>query len=314
MVDPLDDFAPPGPTRCGFVAVLGAPNAGKSTLVNALVGEKVTIVSDKVQTTRMPVRGIRIHEADDARAQIVFVDTPGIFTPGKRFERAMVASAWGAGDEADLVMLVIDAGRKGIPDRETSMIIDRIRQGRAPAILVFNKVDAIRPESLLPLTARVNALHDFKATFMISALKERGTRDLLPWLAAHLPPGPFLYPEDEITDLPLRLMAAELTREKLFQRLYRELPHALTVETETWEAFDDGSVRIAQVIFVEREGQRKIILGTRGEMIREVGQEARRELAAIVGRTVHLKLFVKVREDWAEDAERYAPWSLEFNA
>lgn len=301
-------------TRCGFVAVLGAPNAGKSTLVNALVGEKVTIVSDKVQTTRMPVRGIRMHDTDQGRAQIVFVDTPGIFTAGKRFERAMVASAWGAGDEADLVMLVIDASRKTIPDRETSMIIDRIKQGRAPAILVFNKVDAIRPETLLPLTVKLNALHDFAATFMISALKERGTNDMLSWLAKTLPEGPFLFPEDEITDLPLRLMAAELTREKLFQRLYRELPHALTVETEEWEEFDDGSVRVAQVIFVEREGQRKIILGTKGEMIREVGMEARQELASIIERPVHLKLFIKVRENWAEDSERYAPWSLEFNA
>lgn len=296
--------------RCGFVAVLGAPNAGKSTLVNALVGAKVTIVSDKVQTTRSLVRGIAI--AGDA--QIIFVDTPGIFAPSRKFERAMVASAWQGGDEADMIMLVVDASRGKIPDRETASILERLRQQKAQCLLVLNKVDQIRPEKLLTISADMNSRHDFAATFMISALKERGTKDILSWLAGRMPAGPWMYPEDEISDMPMRLLAAELVREKLFHRLYRELPHALTVETETWENFDNGSVRIEQVIFVEREGQRKIILGSDGEMIRNVGQAARLELEEMLGQRVHLKLFIKVREDWTNDPERYVPWGLDFSA
>jgi GTP-binding protein Era len=306
----LSDPAAPAGTRCGFVAVLGAPNAGKSTLINALVGTKVSIVSDKVQTTRTLVRGIVMHE----RTQIVFIDTPGIFSPQKRLERAMVSAAWSGSEDADIVMLVVDLDKKKIPDRETENIIRRLKDLDVPAILVLNKIDTLRPEKLLTISQDLNTRHDFAATFMVSATKKSGTKDILRWLSTRLPENPYIFPEDDVSDMPMRLLAAEITREKLFHKLYRELPYSLTVETDSWEDFDDGSIRIEQTIFVEREGQRKIILGKDGDMIRHVGEKARLELSGLFETPVHLKLFVKVREDWAEDPERYEPWGLDFKA
>jgi GTP-binding protein Era len=297
-------------TRCGVVAILGAPNAGKSTLINSLVGAKVTIVSDKVQTTRTLVRGIAIHD----KAQIVFVDTPGIFSPGKRLERAMVAAAWQGGADADFIMVVMDVNRKNLPDRETAGILKKLEGQPAPLLLVLNKIDMIRPEQLLTITQTMNEKYNFAATFMISAQKGSGVKDIARWLSSRLPQSEWIFPEDEISDMPMRLLAAEITREKLFQKLYRELPHALTVETEEWENFDNGDVKISQIIYVEREGHRKIILGNNGDMIRFIGEASRKELETIMERKVHIKLFVKVRENWNDDPERFLPWGLDFNA
>jgi GTP-binding protein Era len=304
--------SPPSPsdTRCGFVAVLGAPNAGKSTLINAMVGTKVTIVSDKVQTTRTLVRGIVMHD----RTQIVFIDTPGIFSPQKRLERAMVSAAWSGTEDADIVMVVVDLDKKNIPGRETENIINRLKDLDVPAVLILNKIDTVRPEKLLTIAQDMNTRHDFAATFMVSATRKSGTKDIVNWLSTRLPDNPWIFPEDDVSDMPMRLLAAEITREKLFHKLYRELPYALTVETESWENFDDGSIRIEQVIYVEREGQRKIILGKDGDMIRHVGEKSRLELAELFETPVHLKLFIKVRENWSEDSERYEPWGLDFNA
>jgi GTP-binding protein Era len=300
--------APPGAdrSRCGFVALIGAPNVGKSTLVNALVGAKVAIVTHKVQTTRALVRGIAIVGA----AQLVFIDTPGIFAPRRRLERAMVATAWGGAHDADIVGLLIDA-RRG-RDEESEAILERLAELRQPKVLVINKIDLVPRESLLELAASLNARAGFAATFMISALAGDGVADVRSWLAAHVPPGPWHYPADEISDAPLRSLAAEITREKLYLRLHEELPYQSTVETDQWKQLRDGSVRIEQTIYVERESQRSIVLGKGGVTIKAIGAEARREIAEIVEAPVHLFLFVKVREGWANDPERYRGMGLEF--
>ena len=297
---------PAAATRCGLVALIGAPNVGKSTLVNALVGSKVTIVSPKVQTTRMLVRGIAIEGA----AQIILVDTPGIFTPRRRLDRAMVTAAWSGAHDADLVCVLVDATR-GLND-ETGALFAKLADVRQPKILTLNKVDAVEKPRLLALAAEANARVPFAATFMISALRGDGVADVRRWLADHLPPGPWLYPEDQIADAPSRSLAAEITREKLYLRLHQELPYQSTVETEVWRELKDGAVRIEQTIYVERESQRKIILGKGGRTIKAIGAEARRELAEIFERPVHLFLFVKVRERWAEEPERYREMGLEF--
>ena len=296
-------------TRCGFVALVGAPNAGKSTLLNALVGSKVAIVSPKVQTTRTRVLGITL-EGD---SQLVFVDTPGIFQPKRRLERAMVAAAWQGAQDADLVVLLVDATADRIkPD--TQAIIDGLKSAGRPAILALNKIDAVKRPKLLALSEALNAAGDFTATFMISALTEDGIGDLRAALAAAVPEGPWLYPEDQLSDMPERLLAAEITREKLFLRLYQELPYAVTVETESWEQRDDGSIAISQVIFVQRDTQKAIVLGKGGQMIKAIGTAARQELEEILDCRVHVRLFVKVRESWIDDPDRYRDWGLDYNA
>lgn len=292
-------------TRSGFVALIGAPNAGKSTLVNRLVGAKVSIVSHKVQTTRAVVRGIAIHR----NAQIVFVDTPGIFRPRRRLDRAMVTSAWGGAHDADVVFFLVDAERGLGGDAEK--ILEGLGEVKQPKVLVLNKIDRVAPERLLALAAEAAEAANFDRTFMISALNGSGCEDVLDYLSETLPAGPWYYPEDQISDLPMRQLAAEITREKLYARLHQELPYASHVETEKWEERKDGSVRIEQVIYVERESQKKIVLGRRGESIKHISSNARRELADILGQKVHLFLFVKVR-DWGDDPERYREIGLEF--
>ena len=294
------------PTRSGFVALIGAPNAGKSTLVNQLVGSKVAIVTHKVQTTRALLRGIATH----GRAQIVFVDTPGIFQPKRRLDRAMVTTAWGGAKDADLVLAIVDAERGLKGDAEA--LLEKLADVRQPVVLVLNKVDRIKRETLLALAADANARATFEATFMVSALNGSGCGDLLDWLAQRLPEGPWYYPEDQISDLPMRQLAAEITREKLYLRLHQELPYSSTVETEKWEEKQNGSVRIEQVIYVERESQKKIVLGAKGETIKAIGQAARKEIGEILEQPVHLFLFVKVRENWSDDPERYREMGLEF--
>ena len=296
-------------TRCGFVALIGAPNAGKSTLLNTLVGTKVAIVSPKVQTTRSRVLGI----LTEGQAQIVFVDTPGIFKPRRRLDRAMVAAAWAGAAEGDLVLLLVDASLKGVRE-ETRGIVEKLAETKRQAILILNKTDAVRPEVLLALAADLNASGVFSDTFMISALTGDGVSDLRRHLAGHLPEGPWLFPEDQVSDMPMRLLAAEITREKLFLRLQQELPYAVAVETESWEEQPDGSVRISQIIYVQREGQKAIVLGRGGQMIKAVGTAARLELEEITEQRVHLSLFVKVRENWLDDPARYAIWGLDYNA
>ena len=292
-------------TRCGFAAIIGVPNAGKSTLLNALVGSKVAIVTHKVQTTRARIRAIAI----EGRSQIVFVDTPGLFQPRRSLDEAMVHAAWSGAAEADLVILVADA-RDGLSE-DVERIIGGLQNVPAPVTLALNKVDLVPRETLLPLAERFNARRRFAATFMISALTGSGVADLRRFAAAAMPEGPWLYPEDQIADLPLRLMASEITREKLFLRLHDELPYSSTVETETWEERKDGSVKISQVVFVEREGQRKIVLGKAGQTIKAIGQAARKEIAQAIGQPVHLFLFVKVRENWAADPERLRMMGLD---
>ena len=293
-------------TRCGFVALIGAPNSGKSTLLNALVGSKVSIVSRKVQTTRALVRGIAIEGA----AQIIFVDTPGIFAPRRRLDRAMVTSAWGGAGDADVVALLVDA-QKGV-EAEVEAIVSGLSKLKAPAILVLNKIDTVERSTLLKLTADLNARFAFRETFMISALTRDGLPHLKKQLAAMMPVGPWLYPEDQVSDAPLRLLAAEITREKLFVRLHDELPYQLTVETDSWKELPDGSARIEQTIYVVRDGQKKIVIGEGGRTIKAVGQAARAEIAEAAEHKVHLFLFVKVRPDWADDPERYREMGLEF--
>ncbi|WP_420959947.1 GTPase Era [Brucella sp. IR073] len=295
-----------GPTRSGFVALIGAPNAGKSTLVNQLVGTKVSIVTHKVQTTRALVRGILIHD----RTQIVLIDTPGIFRPKRRLDRAMVTTAWGGARDADLVLVIIDA--QGRLNEEAEAILDSLKDVRQPKILVLNKVDRVDPPSLLDLAAKANEKIHFERTFMISALTGSGCKDLRDYLAKALPVGPWYYPEDQISDMPMRQLAAEVTREKLYLRLHEELPYASTVETERWEERKDGSVRIEQVIYVERESQKKIVLGHKGETVKAIGQAARKEIAEMLEQPVHLFLFVKVRDNWGNDPERYREMGLEF--
>jgi GTP-binding protein Era len=293
-------------TRCGFIALIGAPNAGKSTLLNRLVGSKVTIVSHKVQTTRALVRGIAI----EGRAQLIFVDTPGIFAPKRRLDRAMVTSAWGGAHDADAVALLIDA-RRGI-DEEAEAILTGLAEMRQPKLLLLNKIDVVEREKLLGLANVANQRAAFAATFMISALTGDGVTDAKRWLAEQMPPGPWLYPPDQMSDAPLRQLAAEITREKLFHRLHQELPYQSTVETESWKELRNGSVRIEQTIYVERESQRKIVLGKGGAAIKAIGAEARKEIAEIAEKPVHLFLFVKVREGWGDDPERYRGIGLEF--
>jgi GTP-binding protein Era len=302
----MAEEARPDQTRCGFVALIGAPNVGKSTLLNALVGSKVTIVSHKVQTTRALIRGIAI----DGASQLVFVDTPGIFRPKRRLDRAMVTSAWSGAHDADLVAVLIDA-RKGI-DEEADTILAKLADVRHPAVLAINKVDLVEKKALLALAQAANARSTFAATFMISALNGDGVGDVKAWLARHVAEGPWLYPADQISDAPMRNLAAEITREKLCERLHQELPYQSTVETETWTQRKDGSVRIEQTIYVERESQRKIVLGKAGQTIKAIGADARKEIAAIVEAPVHLFLFVKVREGWGDDPERYRQMGLEF--
>jgi len=294
------------PTRSGFVALIGAPNAGKSTLLNQLVGAKVSIVTHKVQTTRSLVRGI----ATEGRTQIVFVDTPGIFRPRRRLDRAMVSSAWGGAGDADIVAFLIDAERGIKGDAEA--ILDNISQVKQPKVLILNKIDQVQRESLLALAAEANERVPFDRTFMISALKGSGCQDLLEYFAAALPEGPWYYPEDQISDLPMRQLAAEITREKLYLRLHHEFPYSAHVMTEKWEEMKDGSVRIEQVIYVERDSQKKLVLGHKGGTIRAIGQAARKEIGEILEQKVHLFLFVKVREKWGDDPERYREMGLEF--
>lgn len=298
--------AQPRETRCGFVALIGAPNVGKSTLVNALVGSKVTIVSKKVQTTRALIRGIVVED----NAQIILVDTPGIFAPKRRLDRAMVSTAWSGAHDADLVCVLLDA-RAGL-DEEAEAILARLENVKHPKMLVLNKIDLVPRDRLLALAQQANARLAFDRTFMISALSGDGVGDLRQALAVAVPPGPFLYPEDQMSDAPLRQLAAEITREKIYRHLHQELPYQSTVETDSWTERKDGSVRIEQTIFVERDSQRKIVLGKGGAAIKAIGAEARAEIAEIVGQPVHLFLFVKVRERWGDDPERYREMGLEF--
>lgn len=297
------------PARCGFVALVGAPNAGKSTLLNSLVGAKVSIVTRKVQTTRARLRGIAVRGS----SQLIFVDTPGIFTPKRRLERAMVAAAWMGARDADVVVLLFDAARTVI-DSDTQLILDGLKAQQRRAVLVLNKIDLIKRERLLKLAARFEAQDLFEHTFMISALTGDGVPDLLDHVARAMPEGPWLYPEDQLSDLPLRLMAAETTREKLFRKLHQELPYALTVETERWQDFQDGSVKIEQIIYVQRGTQKAIVLGKKGSKIKAIRSESQAELEDVLGCKVHLFLFVKVRENWIDDPERYREWGLDFNA
>src|ERR1700753_2916941 len=298
--------APAAATRCGFVALIGAPHVGKSTLVNALVGSKVTIVSRKVQTTRALIRGIVI----DNNAQIILVDTPGIFLPKRRLDRAMVSTAWSGAHDADLVCVLLDA-REGL-DEEADAILTKVASVHHDKILVLNKIDLVPREKLLALTRVANDRMSFAKTFMVSALSGDGVDDLRYTLAEMVPPGPFHYPEDQMSDAPMRHLAAEITREKIFRQLHQELPYQSTVETDSWTERKDKSVRIEQTIFVERESQRKIVLGKGGSAIKAIGADARKEIAEILGQPVHLFLFVKVRENWGEDPDRYREMGLEF--
>jgi GTPase len=295
-------------TRSGFVTLLGATNAGKSTLVNQLVGTKVSIVSHKVQTTRALVRGI-ITEGD---AQIVLVDTPGIFKPRRRLDRAMVSTAWSGAKDADIVLFIVDAERGFAGD--AGAILDSLKDSKARNVLVLNKVDRVEPPKLLDLAGYASQTATFEKVFMISALNGSGCKDLVKWLSQALPEGPWFYPADEISDMPMRNLAAEITREKIYERLHQELPYHSHVETEKWEEMKNGDVRIQQVIYVERESQRKIVLGHKGETIKAIGQSSRMELASILEQKVHLFLFVKVRENWGDDPERFREMGLEFGS
>ncbi|MEO0680354.1 MAG: GTPase Era [Pseudomonadota bacterium] len=298
------------PTRCGFVALIGEPNAGKSTLMNRLVGAKVSIVTHKVQTTRARIRGVALRGA----AQLVFVDTPGLFRPRRRLDRAMVAAAWSGAEDADVVVLLVEAHR-GVTEGVEAILaaLDERGGGRSVA-LALNKIDRVEPTALLALTQELNARRDFAATFMISATGGAGCEDLMGWLADRLPEGPWLYPEDQIADLPLRLLAAETTREKLMLRLHQELPYQLTVETDVWEERSDGSVSLQQVIYVGRDGHKGIVLGKKGETIKAVGAAARAELSAFLDRKVHLFLEVRARPKWMEERERYESLGLDFDS
>ncbi len=295
-----------GATRCGFIALIGAPNAGKSTLLNALIGSKVAIVTPKVQTTRALLRGIAIAGA----SQLVFIDTPGIFRPRRRLDRAMVTTAWGGAREADIAAVLIDS-TKGL-DEEAAAILDQLGAISQPKVLILNKVDAAEKPKLLTLAQAANARAKFETTFMISALTGDGVADVKTWFAAHVPQGPWHFPADEISDAPERQLAAEITREKLYLQLHQELPYQSTVETDKWEERKDGSVRIEQTIYVERESQRKIVLGKGGGTIKAIGSAARKDIADAIGQNVHLFLFVKVRENWGDDPERYRHMGLEF--
>ena len=301
-------------THCGFCAIIGAPNAGKSTLTNALVGSKVAIVSPKVQTTRMAVKGV----AMAGQTQIVFVDTPGIFRPRRRLDRAMVGAAWAGAEDADAVLLVVDAAdfvlNANSPGaRDTATIVTGLKESKGKkTALVLNKIDGMKRTDLLPLVEKFHAEGVFEDVFLVSALNGNGVEDVAKWVAARMPPGPWLYPDDQAADIPMRLLAAEITREKIYHRLHDELPYASAVETEKWEDRKDGSVRIDQIIFVQRDGQKSIVLGKGGQTIKTIGELARKEMEDLFGHRVHLFLFVKVREDWAENREHYREIGLEY--
>jgi GTP-binding protein Era len=292
-------------TVCGFAAIIGAPNAGKSTLINQLTGAKISIVSRKVQTTRARIRAIVVQD----HAQVVFVDTPGIFTPKRKLDEAMVHAAWGGAGDADQVLFITDA-RFGLSEDAEAVIAGIEKAGLKPALLL-NKIDLMPREKLLDISAAFNARFDFAATFMISALDGSGVKDLMRWIIQRLPEGPWLYPEDQIADFPLRQMAAEITREQIYDRLHEELPYSSTVETELWEEKPNGSVRIQQIIYVERDGQKAIVLGKGGSQIKELGSLARAEMERLLERKVHLFLFVKVRENWATDPDRLRAMGLD---
>ncbi len=298
----------PEATRAGFIAVVGAPNVGKSTLINRLVGTKVSIVSPKVQTTRTRVLGICMAGA----AQVIFIDTPGIFEPRRRLDRAMVAAAWSGAADADQVLLMIDASR-GI-DGNSAAILDKLVKSERRVVLAINKVDLVKKDALLELTAKLTACDVFDEVFMISAETGDGVDDLMAHLVARVPESPWLFPEDQVSDMPERMLAAEITREKLYLQLRQELPYSATVETEAWEDKEDGSVRIDQVVYVLRDSQKAIVLGKKGSRVKALGAAAREELEAILGCRVHLFLFVKVREKWVDDPDRYRDWGLDYNA
>ena len=302
----VDRTATEGGTRCGFIALIGAPNAGKSTLINALVGSKVAIVTPKVQTTRTLLRGI----AMEGSAQLVFLDTPGIFAPRRRLDRAMVTTAWSGAHDADIVAVLIDA-KSGLND-DAEALLKKLEEVRQPKVLILNKVDLVEKAKLLAMAQAANEAAKFETTFMISATKGDGVADVRQWLAAHVPQGPWHYPEDEVSDAPVRQLASEITREKLYLKLHQELPYQSTVETESWTERKDGSVRIEQTIYVERDSQKKIVLGKGGQSIKAIGEAARRELTDILEKKVHLFLFVKVREGWGDDPERYREMGIEF--
>ena len=296
-------------TKAGFVAVIGAPNAGKSTLVNHLVGFKISIVTHKVQTTRTRIRGVCMHGA----SQIIFVDTPGIFEPKRKLDRAMVDAAWLGADDADLIIFLYDVTRREV-DSDTSRILSGLKENNKEAILVLNKIDLVKSELLLPITKRFQEENIFSDTFMVSAENGSGCEKLLEYLSVRIPDSPWLYPEDEVSDLPQRLLAAEITREQVLLKLHQELPYGATVETEEWTERDDGAIVINQIIYVKRPGHKKIALGRNGNMIKAIGKASRQELQVLLDRTVHLFLFVKVRENWMEDPDRYALWGLDPNA
>ena len=301
----MDDMSS---TRCGFIAVIGAPNAGKSTLINQLVGTKVSIVTQKVQTTRIRIMGISIRD----ECQLIFVDTPGIFEPRQRFDRAMIEAAWRGAVDADKIILIVDS-RRGIDD-DLGRIIDGLRDKKRTASLILNKIDLIKREKLLELASRLDQHGVFEKIFMISALKGDGVDYLFDYLTKILPVGPWMFPEDQISDLPQRLFAAEITREKIFLLTHQEVPYAITVESESWEEFKDDSLKINQIVYVQRESQKAIILGKHGSRMKEIGTAARSELAEIFGCKVHLFIHVKVRNKWMDDRSRYSAWGLNFNA
>jgi GTP-binding protein Era len=296
-------------TRAGFVSLIGPPNAGKSTLMNTLVGQKVSIVTPKVQTTRSRIRGIAMH----GDAQVVFVDTPGIFVPKRRLDRAMVNAAWQGADDSDLVVLVHDVARSRIDD-DTARILESLAKNKISAVLVLNKIDLVSRERLLERADELSQRADFSRVFMLSAEKGKGTDDFLAWLAQQMPEGPYLFDPDDLSDMPMRLLAAEILREKLFLNLHEELPYQLTVETEIWEEREDGSAEVRCSIFVAREGHRGIVLGKGGKTIGRIGSAARRELEEVLDRRVHLFTHVKFRKDWMNDPARYQDWDLDFNA
>ena len=296
------------PTRCGFVTLIGAPNAGKSTITNDFVGSKVSIVSPKAQTTRTTIKGIGIYQ----NTQIIFQDTPGIFKPKRRLDRSMVASAWGGAKDGDILVLVVDA-KRGF-DGETRAIIDELNKQSIKAVLVLNKIDMVAKNKLLPLSAELNEYGNFSETFMLSATTGENMDVFYQYLADNLPVSPWYYPEEQMSDMPLKLLAAEVVREKLFLMLQQEIPYALTVEPELWERRDDGSVKAEMTIYVERDGQKKIVVGQGGQMIKKIGEKARKELEDLLECRVHLFLFVKVRENWGEDPARYSDWGLKYNA
>ncbi len=309
MTDNLQENNGLRPTRAGFVALIGAPNAGKSTLMNAMVGHKVSIVTPKVQTTRSRVRGIAMHD----KTQIIFVDTPGIFTPKRRLDRAMVSAAWQGAEDGDVLLLLHDCARKKI-DADTLSIIETLKKSGARASLILNKTDLTQAEHYLSRTRELSELYDFEKIFMISAETGEGVEDVKNWLAEQMPQSPYLFDPDDLSDLPMRLMAAEIMREKLFLNLHQELPYQMTVECESWEERTDGSAEIKLVIFVAREGHRGIVLGKGGQTIKRIGQAARRELEEIFDQRIHLISFVKHKKDWMDDKDRYRDWDLDFNA